>query len=174
MDLAEKTISEETIYEGKIIKLRKQKVVLPNGNTADREIVNHPGGVAILAFKDENTVIFVEQYRKPIDKVTLELPAGKIEKGEDIKLTALRELEEETGYKSNDITYLGKVLASPGFCDEYIHILKAENLYNGKAGCLDEDEFVNVHYHSLEEVQKMIKEGIIEDAKTICAFGYIR
>ncbi|MFD3157378.1 NUDIX hydrolase [Haloimpatiens sp. FM7330] len=168
MELYEKTIDEKQIYKGKIIDVRLQEVKLPNGKKSKREIVKHPGGVAIVAFKDENTILMVEQFRKPIDECILEIPAGKIEKGEEIEVCAKRELEEETGYKSDNMSYLGKVVTSPGFCNEYIYIFKAENLYKGIIGG-DEDEFINLHEMKIDKMKDMIKNKEIVDAKTICA-----
>lgn len=99
----EETVSEEKIYEGKIINIILQKVKLINGKFANREIVRHPGGVAVLAFKDSETILMVEQFRKPFDKVILELPAGKLEKNEDTKFCGVRELEEEQGIKLKNL-----------------------------------------------------------------------
>ena len=110
----------------------------------------------------------MEQYRKPLDKHLIELPAGKLEKGEDPKECGMRELEEETGYKSENFTYLGKIVSSPGFCDEYIYLYKAENLIKGSRGG-DEDEFINLKEFSLEEVKNKIKKGEIIDGKTLAA-----
>jgi ADP-ribose pyrophosphatase len=170
MEFYENTIQTTNIYKGKIIEVNLQTVELPNGKEAKREIVNHPGGVAVVAFKDEETVIFVEQFRKPIDRNLLEIPAGKLEKDEDIKVCGIRELEEETGYKAKKFDYLGKIVTSPGFCDEYIYIFKAEGLYKGNDGLGDEDEFINVKELKIERVKEMIKSGEIIDAKTISAF----
>jgi ADP-ribose pyrophosphatase len=170
MDLAEKTISIKKIYQGKILDLEELEVRLPNGESSKREIVRHSGAVAIIAYKDKNTVLLVEQYRKAVEKSILEVPAGKIEKDEDVLLCGMRELEEETGYKSDKFTYLGKILTSPGFCDEWIYIYKAEDLYKGDETLGDEDEFINLHEVKIFDIKKMIKDGSIEDAKTICAF----
>jgi ADP-ribose pyrophosphatase len=170
MDYTEKTLNVNKIYEGKILDLENVEVLLPNGKTSKREIVRHNGAVAIIAYKDEETVLFVEQYRKAVEKMLLEIPAGKIERGEDVLLCATRELEEETGYKSDHLTYLGKIVASPGFCDEYIHIYKAEDLYPGDETLGDEDEFIGLREIKVKDVKGMIKDGSIEDAKTICAF----
>ncbi|WP_027632165.1 NUDIX hydrolase [Clostridium hydrogeniformans] len=172
MNFSEKTIEENSIYEGKIIKLIKQKVELPNGLESEREIVRHPGGVAILAFKDKETILLVEQFRKPIDKMLIEIPAGKLEKGEDPRDCGIRELEEETGYKAKNFTYLGKFVTAPGFCDEYIYLFKAEDLYNGVKGG-DDDEFINLREVNINTVKEMIKSGEIEDSKTIAALMYI-
>ncbi|MHC6179462.1 NUDIX hydrolase [Clostridium sp. JNZ X4-2] len=173
MDLSEKTIKKDTIYSGKIIEVNLHTVKLPNGREGKREIVNHPGGVAILAYKDSDTLFMVEQFRKPIEKSILEIPAGKIEKNEDIKVCGMRELEEETGYKAGKFEYMGKIVTSPGFCDEYIYFFKAEELYKGRNDIGDEDEFINVKEVKASRIKDMIKKGEIVDAKTICAFMMI-
>lgn len=170
MDFTEKTVETKNIFKGKIIDVNLHTVELPNGRRASREVVNHPGGVAILAYKDENTVILVEQFRKPIEKILLELPAGKLEKGEDIELCGIRELEEETGYKAKEFKYLGKIVSSPGFCDEYIYIYMAKGLYKGQDGLGDEDEFINIREIKIDKIKEMIKNGEIIDSKTISAF----
>ncbi|MCI1943764.1 NUDIX hydrolase [Clostridium luticellarii] len=170
MNFSEKTIKKDTIYNGKIIEVNLHTVRLPNGRESKREIVNHPGGVAILAYKDSDTIFMVEQFRKPIERSILEIPAGKIEKNEDIETCGIRELEEEIGYKAGKFEYIGKVVTSPGFCDEYIYIFKAEDLYKGRDDIGDEDEFIDVKEVKLSRVKDMIKKGEIIDAKTICAF----
>jgi NTP pyrophosphohydrolases including oxidative damage repair enzymes len=173
MDFTEKTVEIKNIFKGKIIDVNLHTVELPNGRIASREVVNHPGGVAILAYKDEDTVILVEQFRKPIEKILLELPAGKLEKGEDIELCGIRELEEETGYKAKEFKYLGKIVSSPGFCDEYIYIYMAKGLYKGQDGLGDEDEFINIREIKIDKIKEMIKNGEIIDSKTISAFMMI-
>ena len=171
MNFEEKTIEKSNIYTGKVVKLDVETVDLPNGKQSKREIVRHPGGVAILAYIDDNTILMVEQFRKPIDKTLLDLPAGKLEPGEDTEVCAKRELEEETGYKAEEFSYLGKIVTSPGFCDEYIYLYEAKKLYKGIIGG-DDDEFINVYEYNVDTVKDMIKQGKIFDAKTICAFMY--
>ncbi|KEH86172.1 ADP-ribose pyrophosphatase [Clostridium novyi A str. BKT29909] len=168
----EKTINEVNEFTGKILKLDVRTVELPNGKTSKREIVKHPGGVAILAFKDKDTVLLVEQFRNPLGKTILEIPAGKLEPNEEIEVCGRRELEEETGYKSNKFTYLGKIVTSPGFCDECIYIYKAEELYKGNIGG-DEDEFINNYEIKLDTLREMIKNGEIIDGKTIAALTFL-
>ena len=166
----EKTINKENIFKGKVISLNIHTVELPNGKESAREVINHPGGVAVLAFKDKDTILLVEQFRKPIEMNLLELPAGKLEYGENPEVCGIRELEEETGYKAKKFSYIGKIVTSPGFCDEYIYLYKAEELFGGAMN-LDEDEFLNVKEMKLEEIKEMILQGKIIDAKTICAIG---
>ncbi len=167
MDLFEKTLSTETIYEGKIFKMEKVKVSLPDGKTSERDIVRHNGAVAIIAMKDDGKVLFVEQFRKTVDEVLFELPAGKLEPNENPEECALRELEEETGYKAKTVTFLGKIVMTPGFSDEIIHFYYATGLSEGvKSG--DEDEFINIHEFDLKEINEMINNGKIYDSKTVC------
>lgn len=173
MNFNEKTVDIKSIYKGKIIDVNLHTVELPNGMESSREIVNHPGGVAVIAYKDKETILLVEQFRKPIEKNILELPAGKLEKGEDIELCGIRELEEETGYKAKEFKYLGKIVSSPGFCDEYIYIYKADDLYKGEDNLGDEDEFISVKEMKVDKVKEMIKSGEIIDAKTISAFMFL-
>ncbi|MDU4892476.1 MAG: NUDIX hydrolase [Clostridium sp.] len=172
MELFEKTISEEYKYKGKVINLKVQQVELPNGRESSREIVEHPGAVAIIPFLNENTIIMTEQFRKALDQVLLEIPAGKIDKGEETEKCGIRELEEETGYKAENFEYLGKIVTAPGFTDEVIYIYKASNLYKGKTN-MDEDEFINLRTFTLNEVKAMVKSGEIIDSKTIAALAYL-
>jgi ADP-ribose pyrophosphatase len=172
LNFVEETVNKEKKYEGKVIELYLHKVKLPNGKFANREVITHPGGVAILAYKDSETILMVEQYRKPVEKVLLELPAGKLEKGESTEVCGRRELEEETGFKANYFQYLGKIVTTPGFCNEYIYLYKAEKLYKGNIGG-DDDEFLNLREVKIKDIKQMIKNGDIIDAKTISCFMYL-
>lgn len=172
MDLFEKTLKEEYKYKGKVINLKVQQVELPNGKISSREIVEHPGAVAIVPFLDDNTIILTEQFRKALDEVLIEIPAGKIDKGEAPKKCGIRELEEETGYRAEKFEYLGKIVAAPGFTDEIIYLYKATDLYKGKTN-MDEDEFINLKTFTLDEVKAMVKSGEIIDGKTIAALAYL-
>lgn len=172
MNLYEKTIKEECVFKGKILDLRIQTVELPNGRTSTREIIKHPGAVAILAFKENGKLIVVQQYRKALEMELLEIPAGKLEYGEKPEDCAKRELEEETGFKSDNIEFLGKICTAPGFCDEVIHIFKATNLYEGNIGG-DDDEFINLKEMSIDELKENIINGSVIDAKTISALAYL-
>jgi len=168
----EKTINKEKIFNGNVIDLTLHTIELPDGKKSTREVINHPGGVAVLAFKDKDTILLVEQFRKPIEMSLLEIPAGKLEYKEDPETCGIRELEEETGYKAKSFFYIGKIVTSPGFCDEYIYLYKAEDLFLGQMN-LDEDEFLNVKEMKLQEVKENILSGKIIDAKTICAIGMV-
>ena len=167
MNLNETFVSSETIYEGKIITVRRDTVMLPNGKEAGREIVEHPGGVAVVALDAEDNVYMVRQYRRPFDKVILEIPAGKLDHvGEDHFDCGNRELKEETGLTAGRYDYLGSFMVSPGFCQELIHIYLARDLSSGDMD-LDPDEFLQVETIPLKELLEMIMENKIEDAKTV-------
>ncbi|MBQ0110917.1 MAG: NUDIX hydrolase, partial [Oscillospiraceae bacterium] len=128
MNLKEITQKTEYIYKGRIINLRKDDVLLPNGNLADREIIEHPGGASILAVTDEGEVLFVEQYRHPTGDILTEIPAGKLEKGEKPEVCAAREIVEETGYKASKLELLMSCWPSPGCYGEKLHLFLAKGL----------------------------------------------
>ncbi|WP_040951281.1 NUDIX hydrolase [Gorillibacterium massiliense] len=155
------------IFKGKIISLDVETVRLPNGESATREIVRHPGAVCVLAILDGKLLV-VEQYRKALGKNLVEIPAGKLEPGEDPLEAAKRELEEETGYSCGSMRKLFTFYTAPGFCDEKIHLYLAEHLQAGEAHP-DEDEFLEIMSLTPEEAERFIAEGRIEDAKTIMA-----
>ena len=168
MDLREKMISSQTIFEGKIIKVTLDQARLPDGSVAPREVVYHPGGVAVLALDEDNTVYLVKQYRYPIQQLLLELPAGKLDHGaeENVLLGAQRELSEETGLEAAQWTYLGYTLASPGFCDEALHMYLARGLTR-KRQHLDEDEFLDVVTMPFGQLVEQVMDGTITDGKTV-------
>lgn len=167
MDLAEQMVSSQTIFEGKIVKLTLDKAKLPDGKLADREVVYHPGGVAVLALDEENNVTLVRQYRYPIQQLLLELPAGKLDHGaEDHLPGAKRELSEETGLEAEEWTYLGYTLASPGFCTEALHMYLARGLTKRRQH-LDEDEFLDVVTMPFDQLVEQVMDGTITDAKTV-------
>ncbi|HDT8479747.1 TPA: NUDIX hydrolase [Staphylococcus pseudintermedius] len=172
MHFEEKTISKESIYKGKIIEVEKHKVSLPNNETAYREVVKHNGAVAICVLTPDQQVILVKQYRKALEQELLEIPAGKLEPGEDRESAAMRELEEETGYKAKKLTLIGEVYGTPGFSNEKISVYFADNLVEGKVN-LDEDEFVEKVLYSLDDVKKAVEARTIEDAKTFIAFQHL-
>ena len=171
----EKTLSSEKIFTGKIISLQVDDVELPNGKTSKREIIKHPGAVAIIALTVENKIVMVEQYRKAMERSIVEIPAGKLEKGEEPLECAKRELEEETGYECEKMEHLISFYTSPGFADELVHVFLAQNITKKEnAAGLDEDEFVEVLELTLEEAEHYIKEGKIYDAKTAYAVQYLQ
>lgn len=165
MDRTESTIESQIIYRGKILTLRRDKVKLPNGKTADREIVEHSGAVAIVPVTEEGKIIFVKQYRKPVEKETIEIPAGKLNPGEIPEESAQRELQEETGF-SGDLQYKFSYYSTPGFSNEIMYLYFAKNLKFAPLEC-DEDEFVEKLEVSPQEALHMITKGEIIDAKTI-------
>lgn len=168
MSLEEKTLSAEEIYNGRIIKVRKEKVSLPDGREASREIIGHPGGVGVLAVDDDGMVYMVTQYRIAAKQEMLEIPAGKLEYGEDPLECGKRELIEETGYKAEEFIPLGAYYATPGYCEEKLTLYLAKKLsYVGQK--LDDGEFLNVSKHSIEELYKKVMENKIYDAKTAIA-----
>ena len=166
MDLTEHTVESRTLFEGHIVKLTLDRARLPDGTLADREVVYHPGGVAILALDEGGNVALVRQYRYPMRQLLLELPAGKLDPGEDTRLAAARELSEETGLEAEEWTYLGYMLASPGFCDEALHMYLARGLRR-RDQHLDEDEFLDVVTMSFQQLVDQVMDGTITDAKTI-------
>ncbi|MDE5052072.1 NUDIX hydrolase [Niallia taxi] len=172
-NLEEKTISTKEIFKGRIISLQVDEVLLPNGNTSTREIIKHPGAVAVIAITEDDKLVVVEQYRKAFEKAIIEIPAGKLEKDEEPAVCASRELEEETGYGCKNLEHITSFYTSPGFADELVHIYLAKGLYKKEdAAGLDEDEFVNLMEISLEEALVLIKEQKILDAKTMYAVQY--
>ncbi|WP_341877519.1 NUDIX hydrolase [Defluviitalea saccharophila] len=167
MNLEHKTVSREEIYKGAIVSLVKDTITLPNGKTAQREVVLHNGASAVVPMDNEGNILLVRQYRHPAGKELLEIPAGLLEDGEDPLECAKRELEEETGYKASEFSHIFSTYSAIGFCTEKIHIYLAKGLYEGKQN-LDEDEFVNIEKYPLEEALQMIFDGRIEDGKTVC------
>lgn len=165
MELMEKQLDTTPQYHGVIVDVRTDRVRLPNGGESVREVVSHPGGVAILPLTDEGEALLVRQYRYPVGKTLLEVPAGKLEKGEDHYLAGLRELEEEVGAIPEKMEYLGGLYVSPGFCTEMIHLYLATGLKVGTAHP-DEDEFLHVERMPFDKLVEMVMAGEIQDAKT--------
>lgn len=166
MNFEEKQIKSNLIYNGKVVKLYVDEVKCPNNNLSKREIIKHNGGVCILAIVD-NKVILEKQYRYAYDEVLYELPAGKLEENENPYDAAIREFEEETGYKANTLIDYGKMYPTCGYSNEIIHMYVAKDIVKTKRH-LDEDEFIEIEYIELDKVIDMINKGVIKDAKTIC------
>lgn len=162
----EKTMKCERIYEGKILNMRIDTVELPDKKYSKREIIEHPGGVGIIAITDDNHIVLVRQYRKAVDKFLLEIPAGKLEVNEEPRETAIRELKEETGYEFKDLKYLLEFYPTPGYCTEKIYLFMATGLVEGEA-TPDPSEFLEIEKHKIEDLIKMIDRGEILDSKTI-------
>ena len=171
MEFEEKTLTSKSIYAGKVINVLYDEVEISTGRHSFREVVKHNGGVVIAAFKnngDEPVVLLVKQFRYPIKKVCYELPAGKLEKGENPDYASKRELEEETGYRAKHWKSLGFINTSPGFCDEKLYLYLASDLeFVGEHP--DEGEILQAEEFKLSQVREMIINGEINDAKTICA-----
>lgn len=165
----EKTITSEKKFEGRIFDVRVESVELPEGKTGYRELVDHPGGVGIVALTKENKILMVRQYRKAIEKEILEIPAGKLEKNEDPLECGKRELEEETGYKADELVSLGFLYPSPGFANEVTHLYLAWGLEKGEVNP-DDDEYLDILEVSYEEIYSKIMNNEICDAKTVIGF----
>ena len=164
MVFEEKTISSEYIYKGAILNLRKDKVTVINGESY-REIIEHNGASAVGALTKNGTMIMVKQYRKPAEKVLLEVPAGKRDGDEPFEHVAIRELKEETGYSAGKIEYLGMMYGSPGYSEEELHLYVASDLTSGDTD-FDDNEAIDIYEYPLEELVDMVLSGEIEDAKT--------
>ena len=163
--MEEKTLKSEKIYEGKIVTLRIDTVELPDKKYSKREIVEHSGAAAVVPVTKDGKVILVKQYRKPVETVLLEIPAGRLEKDEDPETCAKRELAEETGYSTERLEKILDYYTSPGFSDEIIHIYLAYDLEAGKAKP-DEDEYLEVIEMPFDELLECIMKGEIKDSKT--------
>ena len=166
MDYKEKIQFSVKVYNGKIITLEVSQVICPNGNVASREIVHHPGGVAVVAIDENNYVYMVKQYRIPYDKIMLEIPAGKLDVNENPDDAAARELKEETGITAKEINFIGNFYPTVGFCDENLRMYVAKGLTFGEKSP-DEDEFVSVEKIHIDTLIDMIMKNEIKDGKTI-------
>ena len=168
MEFEEKTLKRELKFKGHIFEVAVDEVLLPDGKTAGRELIFHKGAVAVLAITPEGKIIIVKQYRKAIEAVSYEIPAGKLEVGEagDEMAAAARELEEETQYRG-ELKLIHEFYTSIGFCNEKIKLYVATNLQP-----LDEDEFLEIYELTYEECMELVASGAIQDAKTIIALQY--
>lgn len=170
--MTERTLETQQIYEGREVSLRVDTVELPSGRRTKREVVEHVDCVAVVALDSEDNVILVRQSRHPTGRVLLEIPAGGIEPGEEPSDSAIRELEEETGYHARKLEHLGGFYSSPGFCTEYLHLFLATEL--GQAKPLDhQDEIIEVVRLPLREMPNLIASGEICDAKSIAGFSVL-
>ncbi len=165
MHLEEKTLSSELKFDGKIVKLFVDKAELENGEVVTREMVKHPGGVCVVPLDKDDNVLMVRQFRYPPHKVMLEIPAGKLEYGENPEECGLRELREETGCTCDEFTFLGSLIPTPAYDNEIIYMYLARGLHDG-AQKLDDDEFLDIEKIPLEKAVEMIMNNEIEDAKT--------
>ena len=171
----ERTIDSTRMYEGRLVSLRRDRVVLSSGRETTREVVEHGNCVAIVALDAEDNVILVRQYRKPVGRVLLEIPAGGVDPGEEPQESAHRELMEETGYTAGSMEKIGGFYSSPGYCTEFLHLFLATDLQRGDA-CPDADEIIEVVTVPLLAIPSLIVSGELCDAKSIAglftvAFG---
>lgn len=175
MDLKEKVIKKEPKYKGSIINVEKQTVKLPNGETATRDVVHHAKAVGILVVNKNNKMLLEKQWRAPIAKATLEIPAGKVDSRDDAssKHAAIRELNEETRYHARNLKRITGFYSTVGFSDEYMDLYMATDLEPVSDELpRDQGEYLNINEYSLEEAMQLIEDGKIEDAKTITAIFY--
>jgi len=167
--LYEELIDSTPVFKGKLLDVRRDRVRLPDGHESTREYIVHPGAVVIVAIQDNGELLFERQHRYPLRRAVLELPAGKIDPGEDIRNTAIRELLEETGYSATEWRYLGVMHPCVGYSDERIEIFLARGLRRESARQLDHGEFLDVLSLTLAAAIDAVREGEITDAKTITA-----
>ena len=170
--LREVILFEEDLYNGKFLHLMRRTVQLPDGRTTTREMLHHPGAAAMVVIDGDNRVVFERQWRAPMDAAFWEIPAGKIDPGEDPLETARRELQEETGIKASDWVARGTIHNAIGYSDEHIDIFLARGVVEGGARELDEHEFIDVHKFSLDEALAMTRDGRITDVKTIIGLNW--
>ena len=171
--LEEKTKSSEIIFQGKLLDVRIDKVVLPNGETGTREWINHPGAVCCIPILPDQKIGLIKQYRYALKRVMVELPAGKLHEMENSEKCALRELEEEIGFKANKLTFLTKIHPAIGFANEEISIYLAEELVKTESK-LDGDEFLELMPTTLEHSMNLIRSGKITDVKTIIGLMWFK
>lgn len=162
-------IKSEVVFKGRMIDVKVDEIEYKNGNTGFREVVSHPGGAAVVPVTDDGKVILISQFRYPFQTNMLEIPAGKLDENEDPMVCARRELEEETGYKTNYIEKLGAVVPTPGYCNEVLHLFLAKDLVAGDHSRDEGEESMEMFEFSFDEIENKIKSGEIQDSKTICA-----
>ncbi|WP_307761128.1 NUDIX domain-containing protein [uncultured Phascolarctobacterium sp.] len=166
--LDETFISSKVAFAGRLLKVNIDTVTLPNGRETTRELIHHPGAVAVVPILDDGSMVFVKQYRYPLGTVLYEIPAGKLDPDEDPDVCARRELSEETGYSAREWQKLTSIVTTPGFTDEVIHLYAAHGLEK-HAQHTDEDEFIDVVALTPQQVKQMVLEGTIYDSKTLSA-----
>ena len=170
MTFKEEVLSTERIYEGRIINLRKDKVTVVHG-TSTREVIEHNGGAVLIAVTPERKMVMVRQYRRPADKIMFEVPAGKIDPGEEPLVTASRELKEETGYTAGKVKYLTRFYTSVGYSEEVLYLYLCTDLVPGETQ-FDENEALDIEEWDIDELHEMVMKGEIDDAKTIIAIEF--
>ena len=171
-ELEEKKISSELIFQGNLLDVRKDKVILPNGKISTREWINHPGAVCSIPILPNGEIVLIEQYRYAIGKTMLELPAGKLNQGEAPEKCAARELEEEIGYKAKKLSFLTNIHPAIGFANEEMYIFLAEDLQKSQTN-LDSDEFIKIIPTRFEDALEMVWSGKITDVKTMIGIIWV-
>ncbi|PKK39004.1 ADP-ribose pyrophosphatase [Clostridiaceae bacterium JG1575] len=169
--LKEKILARSSLFEGHYLKGERLDVRLPDGGESSRDVIRHPGAVAILAVNEAGQILMEYQYRTAVDAVILEIPAGKVDPQEDRLEAAKRELEEETGWRAKSWLHLGELMLAPGYCDECISLFRATQLYPGEVH-RDEDEEMIPLFFDRSDLLKAVKEQKITDSKTLCALFY--
>lgn len=172
MDLKETKLSSESIYQGSFVSINRDKVRLPNGNESQRIVIRHPGAACVLAVTEEGKAVLVRQWRYAADAATLELPAGKLDAGEDPAECALRELAEETPYTADSVKLISSFYTAIGFCDEKMYLYQAEGVRLGSTLSNDEDEITETVLMSKEEARAALAHNEIKDGKTLIGLQY--
>jgi ADP-ribose pyrophosphatase len=168
VNLEETILASERVYRGRMLNLDEVQVKLPDGGISTREVVRHPGAVAIIAIDGRGNILLVRQFRTALERIVLEIPAGKLDINEDAEDCARRELEEETGYRAGALRYLAPVAVAAGYSDEILHIFMATELSPGEAHP-DSNEFLTVEWMPIEDLVCDVLDGKVEDGKTIIA-----
>lgn len=165
-----KTLKSETVYQGKAFDVRREQLLLPDGKTTWFDLVVHPGAVTLIPVDAQGRVLFIRQYRHAVGKELLELPAGTLEIGEDPAACAAREVREETGMSAGKLTKVGEFFLVPGYSTEYMYIYLARDLQPDPLPG-DEDEFITVEPFPLDELPRLVSQGLIQDAKSLAALA---
>jgi ADP-ribose pyrophosphatase len=166
--------SSEVLFKGKVFDIKLDLLTYDSGNDGRREIVIHNGGSVVVPVKNDGKIILVKQFRYPLQESLFELPAGKLDNGEDPLICATRELKEETGFSTDNITKLGSIYTTPGFCTEELFIFLAKDLQEGEHSREEGEIGMEVFEFTIDEIDQMIMNGEIKDAKTICGINYFR
>ncbi|MBS4034787.1 MAG: NUDIX hydrolase [Ignavibacterium sp.] len=170
-----KVKKSEILFRGKVFDLKVDEINYNvSGNSGIREVAVHPGGAVVIPVKEDGKIILVKQFRYPIQDWLIEFPAGKLDANENPLICATRELEEETGYKAGEITKLGEILTAPGYCTEILHIYMATGLVPGNHNREEGEIGMEIFEYSIDEINKMILNGEITDAKTIAGMFYLQ